>query len=211
MIDFRQIKAARALLDWRLEDLSNASGVATRTLQNIESATHVPRPENLEKIRLAIENAGIEFLPQSGVRLKNDFIDVWEGVSGLERLLDDVYATVREKGGDILVSGVEEARFLEGRTSESILNHRVRMSALKNTNFKVLISAHDDNAVAEPYIEYRKVHGEFFASVPFYVYGEKLAIIIWGKKTKIILHYQPDLVMAYKQQFNLIWRTAQKI
>ena len=37
MIDYRQIRAARALLNWSQADLARASGLATSSVKNIES------------------------------------------------------------------------------------------------------------------------------------------------------------------------------
>jgi transcriptional regulator with XRE-family HTH domain len=64
MIESAQIRAARALLDWRQKDLSKASGVGTATIQRIEKSD---RPitgyvSTLVRIQAAFEQAGIEFI-----------------------------------------------------------------------------------------------------------------------------------------------------
>jgi transcriptional regulator with XRE-family HTH domain len=64
MIESAQIRAARALLGWRQEDLSRASGVGTATIQRIEKGN---RPiagyvSTLVRIQTAFEKAGIEFI-----------------------------------------------------------------------------------------------------------------------------------------------------
>ena len=64
MLDQAQIRAARALLGWRQEDLSKASGVGTATIQRIEKSD---RPitgyvSTLVRIQAAFERAGIEFI-----------------------------------------------------------------------------------------------------------------------------------------------------
>lgn len=60
-----QIRAARAMLNWTVGRLSEAAGVSWRTIQRAElSGAGVPRMHiaTLEKIRDALEAAGIEFL-----------------------------------------------------------------------------------------------------------------------------------------------------
>ena len=64
MLESAQIRAARALLGWRQEDLSKASGVGTATIQRIEKTN---RPitgyvSTLVRIQAAFEQAGIEFI-----------------------------------------------------------------------------------------------------------------------------------------------------
>lgn len=66
MLEPAQIRAARALLGWRQEDLSKASGVGTATIHRIEKND---RPmtgyvSTLVRIQAAFEQAGIQFLEE---------------------------------------------------------------------------------------------------------------------------------------------------
>jgi DNA-binding XRE family transcriptional regulator len=63
-VESAQIRAARALLGWRQEDLSRASGVGTATIQRIEKS-HRPITgyvSTLVRIQAAFEQAGIQFI-----------------------------------------------------------------------------------------------------------------------------------------------------
>jgi len=40
MLESKQIRAARALLGWRQEDLSKAAGIGTATIQRIEKSVY---------------------------------------------------------------------------------------------------------------------------------------------------------------------------
>ena len=64
MIRSAQIWAARALLGWRQEDLSKASGVGTATIYRIEKSEDsiTGYASTLVRIRAALEQAGIEFI-----------------------------------------------------------------------------------------------------------------------------------------------------
>jgi predicted transcriptional regulator len=59
-----QIRAARALLDWRQEDLSKASGVGTATIQRIEKSDGpiTGYVSTVMRIEAAFEKAGILFI-----------------------------------------------------------------------------------------------------------------------------------------------------
>ncbi len=64
MLEPAQIRAARALLGWRQEDLSKASGVGTATIQRIEKSD---RPitgyvSTIVRIQAAFEDAGVLFI-----------------------------------------------------------------------------------------------------------------------------------------------------
>ncbi len=70
-----QCRAARGLLDWRMEDLAQASCVPMRTLLRFERAEGAARAATIAAIRTALEAAGVDFIPQNGggpgVRLRD--------------------------------------------------------------------------------------------------------------------------------------------
>ena len=70
MLSSSQIRAARALLDWKGTDLTSICGIALTTLRRYESETGIPQGNiaNLLKIKNALESQGIEF---TGDPLKN--------------------------------------------------------------------------------------------------------------------------------------------
>lgn len=65
-------RAARALLDWTLDDLSRESGVAVKTIVSFEKGQRTPYLRTLRDIREAFEDAGIVFTngDEPGVRLR---------------------------------------------------------------------------------------------------------------------------------------------
>jgi transcriptional regulator with XRE-family HTH domain len=65
MLSPAQIRAARALLGWRQEDLAKASGVGTATIQRIEKSNELTMSgyvSTLVRIQTAFEAAGIQFI-----------------------------------------------------------------------------------------------------------------------------------------------------
>jgi predicted transcriptional regulator len=67
-VSIRQIKAARALLDWSQEQLADASDVSLPTIKRLEAQEGLlgGRTETVGKIRHALERAGIEFIDENG-------------------------------------------------------------------------------------------------------------------------------------------------
>jgi len=63
-----QIRAARALVRWRAEDLARASGVGVATIRRAELAegrTSMTVPNDMA-VRRALEAAGVEFIDEDG-------------------------------------------------------------------------------------------------------------------------------------------------
>lgn len=68
-----QVRMARAALKWSLDELAGAAGVHRNTISNFETGKFAGDPTTLNKLRVALEKAGIEFLDgdMPGVRLRN--------------------------------------------------------------------------------------------------------------------------------------------
>ena len=70
----RQLKAARALLNWNQQALADASDTNVQTVKRIEGADGPIRGQHgtIMRIQAAMEAAGVEFLGEGapGVRLK---------------------------------------------------------------------------------------------------------------------------------------------
>jgi transcriptional regulator with XRE-family HTH domain len=69
-----QLRAARAILRWSLEDLSEKTDIGTTTLKRFESGDGVPNGHlrNFQTIRKVLEKAGIDFIgtPEEGAGVR---------------------------------------------------------------------------------------------------------------------------------------------
>ena len=68
MLTIRQIKAARALLGWSQADLARHSGISEPTIARLEAVDGElgGRETTAQKIRNAIEAAGVQFFEDNG-------------------------------------------------------------------------------------------------------------------------------------------------
>jgi transcriptional regulator with XRE-family HTH domain len=60
---------ARAGLSWTVRDLAEATGLHRNTITNIEIGRYAGNQESLSLIENVLLSAGVEFLPENGVRL----------------------------------------------------------------------------------------------------------------------------------------------
>jgi transcriptional regulator with XRE-family HTH domain len=68
MLTAGQIRAARAMLDWKQSELARAAGVAEVTIKKIERGGIDPRASTLDALQRAFEKAGIVFLEPGDTR-----------------------------------------------------------------------------------------------------------------------------------------------
>lgn len=207
IIESEQIIAARALLRWTQADLAEKSNVHINSVKKAESDASV-KDSTLSSIIGAFQDSGIEFI-EDGVRRKKDLVTIWDDDLALNKLFDDIYHDIKVHGGEIYISGKDEKVFKEHMGSLHDYQAK-RMAKLDNFTCKCLIREEDLNPSAVGYAEYRAIPDELFINLPFYIYNDKMAIIIWGDKDQVILLHYKDLAEAYKNQFNIIWETAKR-
>ena len=67
MISAKQVKAARVFLSWEQRDLAQHSGLSLPTIQRMEKlGMERSQAGNVERVRLAMEAAGVEFIAENG-------------------------------------------------------------------------------------------------------------------------------------------------
>ena len=65
-------RGARAMLGWVVDKLAAESGVSRATITRYELGRGDMLYLNVKKLEQAMSRAGIEFLPDDGIRLKED-------------------------------------------------------------------------------------------------------------------------------------------
>lgn len=130
MITIGQIKAARALLNWSQDDLARAAGISLPALGNLERNATQPRLRTAQAIEKALTDGGVEFIEGPGVRLQQDVlkINMLEGKDAIARLFSDIYAHMRQTGGDLLVGGVNEKQFLKSDGATPLVEYLKKSS-----------------------------------------------------------------------------------
>jgi len=198
-----QIRAARALLDWSRDDLATATALSADTIRRIESGSLQPRTSTIAAIKAAFETRGVEFLPRNGVARRDDTLNVIEGKDCYIKLMDDIYHTLKDVGGEVLFFCADERT----ATPESLLaENRLREAGLR---FRNLIEEGNDRVIGNPE-EYRTIPSAFFHNELQITYGNKVAHCLGTKERVIIVNDKSWATMARKT-FDLIWHSARPI
>lgn len=58
------------MLGWSQENLAQAANVARQTIADFERGARIPIVNNLASVAAALQKAGIELLPENGIRLR---------------------------------------------------------------------------------------------------------------------------------------------
>lgn len=205
MIDFRQIRAARALLNWSQADLARASQMATSSIKNIESESSSARKETLEQIHEAFDLNGIEFMAGTGVRLKNDIVAVHDGKRATTALLDSIYAHVQASPDrEVCIIGLDETFSVETDGLLLLANHIQRL-ATAGIKERILICEGDTRFLNAPEC-YRWLPRQYFTrNAPIYIYGDRIAIHSGSLKRRTIIIEARALAQHMRMLFTLLW------
>jgi len=205
MIENRQIRAARALLDWSQADLARAAGIATSSVKNIESAFSTPRKETLDHIRTALDAGGVEFTPGTGVRLKSDIIAVHDGRRATSELLASIQRHAPlSSDREVCIIGLDETFSLETDGADMLRAHVTRLSEL-GVRERILICEGDTRYLNAPEC-YRWLPRKYFTrQSPIYVYGDHIAIHSGSLRRRTIIIEAKPLAQHLRMLFGLLW------
>jgi transcriptional regulator with XRE-family HTH domain len=198
-----QIRAARALLNWSRDDLATATALSADTIRRIESGSLQPRISTVAAIKVAFEQRGVEFLPRNGVAQRDETLSVIEGKDFYIKLLDDIYHTLKDVGGEVLFFCADDRNV----NPEALLaENRLREAGLR---FRNLIEEGNTTIIGSP-DEYRTIPSAFFHHELQVTYGSKVAHCLGTKERVIIVNDKSWATMARKT-FDLIWYTARPV
>lgn len=205
MITHLQVKAARALLEWSQEQLAEAAQISQPTLKNFERGASVPKVSTLMSIKNALEREGIKFTEDNGVRKINNNLLTLEEKDSVVHLWDDIYDTLKTgKGNEVLIFNGSEQK-LSPHLYPVLLKHLDRLKKI-NVTERILVQ-HDDVDLFADYDYYRWTKEGMYYPMPFYVYGDKVAIRLKDFDKCMIIR-DTDLAHYYREKFDEIWETA---
>ena len=211
LINGHQCRAGRALLRWRREDLAEKTNISVVSIKHFEDEHHQTRTTTIAKITKVMEDAGIEFLPNSGLRLRDDTLTIIEGDDALLRLMDDIYYTLKDAAqvganGEVLWGFIDESA-----SPPEILaaDKKIREANIK---MRFLVAA---GAQFYPYAleEYRCIPDKMFHEHTIAIYGDKVATEILSNNTgakSVIIINNPSYAATHRAMFELIWSTHPK-
>jgi transcriptional regulator with XRE-family HTH domain len=214
MIDAAQIRAARSLLEWSQGQLAKVTGLSVNAISQNERGVATPQQKNLEKIQKALEDAGVEFLPQSGVRRKDRIVEMYEGPGSAHRLIEDIYKTlsiIPNDSGDkreMLIAHLKEDVARVQLTIDFIMD-QIRKRKEAGITHRLLVRANDEGLIP-PYDTYHILPDKYFSDYLLYIYGTKLALLAWDPGKSVVID-DSRFADCARQLFNFIWDHTEEV
>ena len=208
MITAHQIKAARALLDWKQSDLANAANISLPSINNIERGIGSPRTDTLLAIQQAMEKVGIEFLT-GGVRLKDEIFEIhkFEGADFIEKQNDDLFDCMRGHDDIARMCGLNERLFAKFAPDQILrYDHHQKQTLFQE---RILVKNNDRFFLANP-DAYRWISPELIGTIPYLVYQDRFVMIMWESQRVVIIRNQ-SIADTFRKQFDFLWNMAKPV
>lgn len=213
MITTRQIDAGLALLGLNRSDLATSLAVNKSTLNAyFTGQTSVPSGR-LAEIQKWLENAGIVFTEDEGVKLNKAEIVKYNGEQGFVSFMTDVLETVKRGDAEVCVSNVDENDFENNLPKEFAEYYRKELAKVKNLTSKILVKENDDFLTADGIAQYRGIPANIFSEdATFYAYGDKLALLTFNNDSvQILVLNNKPFADSFRVMFNAIWSNHEVI
>ena len=206
MLSIEQCRGARGLLGWTQQDLADASGLSKTAINNFEKGHSDIKNESLRAIRMAFESAEVEFLDQNGMRKKSEDVRIFKGPLSLGSLLDDINTTMSARGGEILISNVDNT--LSSQISTQKLFDHIEL--LKNNNIRQrILCVEGTKNVLSPNDECRWISKENASgNMPTFLYAHKVAFQLWDQSMIVVINSN-QAHQAESRRFEQLWNRAE--
>lgn len=213
MINGRQIRAARALLDMSQDDLAAAAGLTPQAIRKIESGEVQPREGTVADIVSVFNYRGLEFTDFDGVRRKPNDVEIFEGPERFNDFYEFIFEYLKKNGGDVCIGSSNAKLYAKYRKDPEVHRQRMRdLSKAGKVRFRILAEEGDQNLTASSYAEYRWQPKENFAPTSFYAFGDCLALVsfIHDPAPYVVLLKSGPFAQAYRQAFDIAWERAKE-
>ena len=117
-----------------------------------------------------------------------------------------LYETVKDVGGDVCVSNVDERNWIKWMGQEQYDEHSLRMKDLSDYSFKIFVKEGDEYFIANRFATYKPIPSEFFNEQSYYAYGNKLALLEFSEdNVHINIIENEEWALSFKLFFNFVW------
>ena len=151
----------------------------------------------------------MELVDGDGVKRREEHIvRIVKGEDANLRVHDDIYHTLKKRGGEVLCAGITELDESSGEKYELLKRHIERLKDAGITE-RILLKEGDTNLIA-PREWYRWIKADYFGKSPFQIYGDRIALKDFANNQILIIRH-PLFAQSQTAAFNALWDIASPV
>ncbi len=203
------VRAARALLSWKQEDLAKAAGLSLPAINNFERGIATPRMDTLNNIRKALEEGGIEFLPHEGLRKRTEIFEMrkCEGATFVSDANLDLFDCMKGPSDEVCWITEDDNKWRTMQYAE--LDKYPQLQAQRQWQQRILI-ADDVQVVHRDHKYYRCLPRQLIGRVTYMVYKDRFCLFLFDAQRTVVIR-NPSIAEAYQKQFDYLWSIARPL
>jgi|GEM_PF-160844 len=209
-ISIEQIRAARGLLGISQKELAEKAGISLNSLNNIERDVASPRADSIKSIRDALEDDGIEFLEGNGVRPRGEVLDIskiegTDPIHVMRQFYQEFLMQFPGGEGEVLYIGIDHNR-LDSLKYDLLMTYKnfEKEAIRREIKERILLLEGDTTFISERN-NYRWVPKELFGQIPMAIYGDNVAIVLWGPPSRMVVIRNKSIAETFRRQFEATW------
>lgn len=135
-------------------------------------------------------------------------VETYKGKNVVRVALRDIINTLKEGGGTVLCTAVDESvpfsnyQTVTDQYERDMLHYKIKE--------RVIIKEKTKGIFQKGTSTYRKIPEKFFNENPVQIYGNNVQIIVWGNPDYLIIIRNKGVAESYRKQFELLWSIAKK-
>ena len=173
------------------------------------TATDPKRLEILAKQRLFNIQKIIPKLESfQNLEKENINVELHRGTYVYKTMLKDILSTLKNNS-EVLIFGIDDDILMN--LDKHYLTHvkqYFNQAYLKHIKERIIIKEKGNVLKEAKTSAYRFLPKKVFGNTAFEVYGNKVAILLWGRPHHLILIESKEVAESYRKQFGLIWKLA---
>ena len=208
-IESGQLRAARALLNIGLKDVSSATNIGSGTISDIENEkTPHPRAATLDKLKVFYQSRGVDFTAEGGIRPREVLVQQFRGSEGFRSFMDDVYSVASTEDGPIRLYNAKPANWQKWLGEDWNTMHTERMVALGDLDFRIT-AQHGDFLFIGKHAEYRWLPEGMWNEQSIYAYGDRFATLNFEPDAvTIVVVHNRQTANGFRALFDVAWEHA---
>jgi predicted transcriptional regulator len=140
---------------------------------------------------------------------KDTIVEVYQGAGALKTVYRDVLKAIQEGDKDIVIFGCDEQRCVDD-DDVGVRQHLNKIRELGGRE-RIFLKEGDTFVLQGPQTTYRWVPEELYSPAAIHVYGNKVALGVYGNPNYEIIIKNKELAESFRKHFNLIWKTAKPL
>jgi hypothetical protein len=157
----------------------------------------------------------IEFLPDEGLKKRSDNVTTLQGANDFRFFMDQVYEAATQPYSldgtkPICICNLDNSLFHK-HMKDYYAVHVDRLKKIEGLQIRSLAAEADKSHVkGADYLVYRYLKELKSVVAPFYVFGDKFAVIDFNAQNppRILMIHSASWARSYRDQFDIMWKNA---